>query len=213
MIKLNTTSYAILGLLSKKDWPSYEITQHYRNSALFSCWPRAESYLYKEQKKLLSADLIKPANDRNKERRTIYTITPQGEKLLNDWLADTNTCGQFHYEYESLVKFLFSDFNGDPSQIEYVNNITKDAIKDAKEVIEALKKHQNSNPDEHSALNIYVLRFLVDLVELRIHWAKNIHYRLSHAKDLPSSSEKAKKEFEEQINRLNCLIGDQPASN
>lgn len=208
MSTLNTTSYAILGLLSKRDWPSYDITQHYRNSALFSCWPRAESYLYKEQKKLAKEGLIRTTNDGKNERRTVYAITPQGQDFLDEWLADSSTGGQFRYEYESLVKFLFSDMSGDPSQIEYVKNMTKDAINDAQEVIQAMEKRSaNANTlDEYNHLNIYVFRFLVDLIELRVHWAKNIQFRLNHTKECTPSAEDAKLEFEKQINRLSCLI-------
>lgn len=209
MTTLNTTSYAILGLLSKRDWPSYDITQHYRNSALFSCWPRAESYLYKEQKKLAKEGFIRTTNDDIKERRTIYTITPQGRQHLHAWLTDSSTDGQFRYEYESLVKFLFSDVSDDPAQLEYINNITKDAINDAKEVMATFEKSslKSDTLGEYNCLNIYVFRFLVDLIELRIHWAKNMQFRLDNRKECDSTPEEVKREFEKQLSRLNELIG------
>ena len=53
---LTTTSYAILGLLAIKPWTTYELTQQ-MHRALGQFWPRAESKLYEEPKKLVAHGL------------------------------------------------------------------------------------------------------------------------------------------------------------
>ncbi len=52
---MTTTSYAILGLLAIRPWTTYELTQQMQRS-LSRFWPRAESKLYEEPKKLVAQD-------------------------------------------------------------------------------------------------------------------------------------------------------------
>ena len=54
--ELTTTSYAILGLLAVKPWTTYELAQQMKR-ALGQFWPRAESKLYEEPKKLVALGL------------------------------------------------------------------------------------------------------------------------------------------------------------
>ena len=53
---LTPTSYAILGLLAVKPWTTYELAQQ-MDRALGRFWPRAESKLYEEPKKLVALGL------------------------------------------------------------------------------------------------------------------------------------------------------------
>lgn len=53
---LNSTSYAILGLLALKPWTTYELAQQ-MDRALGQFWPRAESRIYEEPKKLVACGL------------------------------------------------------------------------------------------------------------------------------------------------------------
>src|SRR5580765_4188575 len=49
--ELTTTSYAILGLLTLKPWSTYELAKQIQRDRFV--WPRAESNLYAEPKKLI----------------------------------------------------------------------------------------------------------------------------------------------------------------
>ena len=53
---LSTTSYAILGMLAMRPWTAYELTQQLRRSLRY-CWPKAESVLYDEPKRLVRLGL------------------------------------------------------------------------------------------------------------------------------------------------------------
>jgi PadR family transcriptional regulator AphA len=53
---LPTTSYAILGMLALRPWTAYELTQQLRRSLTY-CWPKAESVLYDEPKRLVRLGL------------------------------------------------------------------------------------------------------------------------------------------------------------
>ena len=86
---LTTTSYAILGLLAIKPWSTYELTQQMDRS-LGRIWPRAESKLYEEPKKLVSHGLARSERRyRGKRASTVYEITPAGRRALADWVRST----------------------------------------------------------------------------------------------------------------------------
>jgi PadR family transcriptional regulator, regulatory protein AphA len=104
---LPTTSYAILGMLSLRPWTAYELTRQLRRS-LDLCWPKAESVLYDEPKRLVRLGLAtarqEPAGRRT---RTVYEITGRGRAALADWLATRPAPPRF--ESEPLLRLLYAD--------------------------------------------------------------------------------------------------------
>lgn len=104
---LTTTSYAILGLLGVRSWSSYELTRQMSRS-LGHMWPRAESKLYEEPKKLVAHGLAKARTEQAGRRtRTVYAITPKGRRALAAWLAEPG--GPPALEFEGLLKVFFAD--------------------------------------------------------------------------------------------------------
>src|SRR5215203_1235048 len=83
---MTTTSYAILGLLAVKPWTTHELVQQVDRS-LRRLWPRAQSKLYEEPKKLVAHGFAKATDDSvGRRRRTRYTITAKGRRALTAWL-------------------------------------------------------------------------------------------------------------------------------
>jgi len=104
---LTTTSYAILGLLSLRSWTSYELAEQMKR-ALGLFWPRAESGIYREPKKLEAHGLARSATEYVGERpRTRYTITAAGRRALAAWVP-TPGDGPV-VEFEQLVKVFFAE--------------------------------------------------------------------------------------------------------
>jgi len=104
---LTTTSYAILGLLSVRSWTSYELAEQMKR-ALGLFWPRAESGIYREPKKLAEHGLARSTTEYVGERaRTRYTITAKGRRALADWVP-TSGAGPV-VEFEQLVKVFFAE--------------------------------------------------------------------------------------------------------
>jgi PadR family transcriptional regulator, regulatory protein AphA len=104
---LTTTSYAILGLLAVKSWTTHELVQQVDRS-LRRIWPRAQSRLYEEPKKLVAHGLARAEDDPvGRRRRTRYTITARGRKVLAAWLQQPGEGPVL--EFEQLVKISFSD--------------------------------------------------------------------------------------------------------
>jgi DNA-binding PadR family transcriptional regulator len=104
---LTSTSYAILGLISVKSWTTYELAQQ-MDRALGRFWPRAESKLYEEPKKLVAHGLAKASTEMVGRRpRTIYTITAKGRRALAEWVP-TPGAGPV-VEFEQLIKVFFAE--------------------------------------------------------------------------------------------------------
>lgn len=105
--QLTTTSYAILGLLAIRSWTTYELAgQMGRALGLF--WPRTESKLYEEPKKLVAHGLARATSEAvGKRRRTMYTITPAGRRALRAWLPSASEGPVL--EFEALVKVFFAE--------------------------------------------------------------------------------------------------------
>jgi DNA-binding PadR family transcriptional regulator len=92
--KLSTTSYALLGLLAARPFSAYELAQLMKTSNLARLWPRAQSAIYDEPKKLVDLSLAQARRERissdpdaKGRERTVYEITPKGRQALVDWLA------------------------------------------------------------------------------------------------------------------------------
>ena len=105
--QLTTTAHAILGLLAIRPWTSYELTKQMGRS-LHHFWPRAESKLYEEPKKLVAQGLATAAT-RTVGRRTstVYAITPAGRDALRAWVGRPGAGPAL--EFEQLLQVFFSE--------------------------------------------------------------------------------------------------------
>jgi DNA-binding PadR family transcriptional regulator len=104
---MTTTSYAILGLLAIKPWTTHELVQQVDRS-LRRLWPRAQSKLYEEPKKLVAHGYARATDDSvGRRRRTRYTITAKGRRALAAWLREPGEGPAL--EFEQLVKIHFAD--------------------------------------------------------------------------------------------------------
>jgi PadR family transcriptional regulator AphA len=106
-VQLTTTSYAILSLLALREYSAYELIQRMERSLQFY-WPRAQSKLYEEPKKLVAAGYARSREEpAGRRTRTVYTITPAGRRALKRWLT-TPGAGPV-LEFEALLKTAFAD--------------------------------------------------------------------------------------------------------
>ena len=104
---LNTTSFAMLGMLAIRPWSTYELAKHVDRS-LRSMWPRTRSNLFNEPKKLVDHGLAIATDETVGRRpRTVYTITPAGRRALRDWLGSPGAGPVL--EFEQLLKVFFAD--------------------------------------------------------------------------------------------------------
>jgi DNA-binding PadR family transcriptional regulator len=105
--RLTTTSYAILGLLAVRPWTTYELTRQ-MDRGLGRIWPRAQSRIFAEPKRLAALGLAQATPGRIGRRpRTVYSITPEGRAALGTWLAQPGAGPVL--ESEHLVKVFFAE--------------------------------------------------------------------------------------------------------
>jgi PadR family transcriptional regulator AphA len=104
---MTATSYAILGLLAVKPWTTYELARQ-MDRALGRFWPRSESKLYEEPKKLVALGFARASSEMVGQRpRTVYSITAKGRRALAAWVPTPGTGPVL--EFEQLIKVFFAE--------------------------------------------------------------------------------------------------------
>jgi DNA-binding PadR family transcriptional regulator len=167
---MTTTSYAILGLLAVKPWTTHELVQQVDRS-LRRVWPRAQSKLYEEPKKLVAHGFARSTDDPvGRRRRTRYTITAKGRRALASWLQEPGD-GPI-LEFEQLLKISFADSG---SKADIVTNLeaTRDWVLRQNEenlaTARAYLEGRGAFP-ERAALNQLGGRFLTDFYVMVAQW-------------------------------------------
>jgi PadR family transcriptional regulator, regulatory protein AphA len=168
--KLTTTSYVILGLLALRRWSTYELAQQMKRSIHYY-WPRADSHIYEEPKKLVAHGLATASHEQTGRRpRTIYAITDEGRAALRAWLADPGNGPTI--EFDGLVKVLFAEQAGKNELLATLSAIRADA--------EARRQHHAELAADLAAtggpfpnrlhVNTLVLKFMWEQNETLLRW-------------------------------------------
>jgi DNA-binding PadR family transcriptional regulator len=109
-IRITTTSHAILGLLAVEPGTAYDLTKRMTRNYHF-IWPRAESKLFEEVKRLQAAGLASAhAGATGQRRHTRYAITAAGRRALHAWVPTPSA--EPLLEFEALLKIAYADFAG-----------------------------------------------------------------------------------------------------
>ncbi len=124
--ELTTTSYAILCLLAVRPWTTYELAKQMRRSVA-AYWPRAESRVYAEPKRLVDRGLATASHESTGRRpRTVYSITPAGRQALRRWLDRPGTGPKL--EFEALLQVAFADQGSKDQLVALLEAIHADAL-------------------------------------------------------------------------------------
>jgi DNA-binding PadR family transcriptional regulator len=94
-------------MLALRPWSAYELNKQFRRSLVYF-WPKAESVLYDEPKRLAALGWAQSRSEyAGRRTRTVYEITPAGRNALADWLATQPAEPRF--EIETMLRLLFAD--------------------------------------------------------------------------------------------------------
>ena len=97
----------LVGLLAVRPWTTHELVRQVDRS-LRRLWPRTQSKLYEEPKKLVARGYARAEDDSvGRRRRTRYTITPKGRRALAAWVREPGAGPVL--EFEQLLKISFAD--------------------------------------------------------------------------------------------------------
>ena len=185
---MTTTSYAILGLLAVKTWTTHELVQQVDRS-LRRIWPRAQSKLYEEPKKLVAHGYARATDDPvGRRRRTRYTITAKGRRALAAWLQMPGEGPVL--EFEQLLKISFAD-GGTKADILTNLAATRAWVLDQNEenlaAARAYLEQRGAFP-ERAALNQLAGRFLTDFYVMVSDW---VDWASSHVEQWPDDVREA----------------------
>jgi DNA-binding PadR family transcriptional regulator len=167
--KLTPTSYALLALLAQKPWSAYELTGFMRTSNLRAIWPRAESRLYAEPKRLVAQGFASARIERHGGRkRTVYRITPEGRSALADWLKLPSK--RFTYESEAMLKVSHAEMAELTGMIE---EIRAEAEDDLRISAKAFANRLDGGVDfpERVHVSALVAQFCIEMMHARLRWA------------------------------------------
>ena len=174
---LTTTSYAILGLLAVKPWTTHELVQQVDRS-LRRIWPRAQSKLYEEPKKLVAHGYARATDDPvGRRRRTRYTITANGRRALAVWLQ---TPGEGPVmEFEQLLKISFADSGSKADVIANLDAARAWVLDQNEENLATARAYLEGRSafPERAALNQLAGRFITDFyvtVARWVEWASSV---------------------------------------
>lgn len=170
--RLNTTSYAILGLLSIGDWSTYELAAQMRRS-LRHFWPRAASGIYEEPKRLVRAGLaVADRTTTGRRPRTVYRITPAGREALRRWIEEGSATGRT-YESEPLVRFFFGNVASKAGLLKAIDDVAaaaRAAIASWAEVAGPYAEGRGRYP-ERLHVNALTMRLAFDISLVELVWA------------------------------------------
>jgi PadR family transcriptional regulator AphA len=169
---LPTTSYAILGMLALRPWTAYELTQQLRRSLTY-CWPKAESVLYDEPKRLVRLGLAtahqEPAGRRT---RTSYAITDKGRRAVGAWLATQPSPPRF--EFETMLRLVYADQGTKDDLLGAVRAArgwAEERFAEGRDQVQGYLDDGGPFPDRLHIIALFA-RFYADLFELILQWTE-----------------------------------------
>jgi PadR family transcriptional regulator, regulatory protein AphA len=123
--KLTTTSYAVLAQVAVHPWSTYELVQQ-RVRYFRYVWPRAESAIYREVKRLSSMGLLDGTKEHvGKRPRTVYSITNKGREALREWLA--TPVSPFAMDFEAMIRVFVAPLGTKEQIVTTLNQVRDDA--------------------------------------------------------------------------------------
>lgn len=125
MEQFSATSYAILGQLALRSWSAYDLIQEMKRNFHYF-WPRAESGLYAELKRLKKLDCVHTTKRKTGKRQsTVYAISPKGKTVLETWLGTEPA--EFKLEFEGLLRVFLSRFGAPETLKKTLLKVEEDA--------------------------------------------------------------------------------------
>jgi DNA-binding PadR family transcriptional regulator len=122
---LTTTSYAVLAQLALRPWSTYELARQ-RIRYFRYVWPRAESAIYREVKRLAAMGLIAAEREYvGKRPRTVYSISEEGRHVLREWLA--TPVSPFAMDFEAMIRLFIAPLGTKEQLVATLQQVRGDA--------------------------------------------------------------------------------------
>lgn len=169
---LTSTSYAILGVLALRPHSTYELANQ-TGLSLHYIWPRADSNLYAEPKRLVEGGYAEAREEWNGSRkRTVYSITEAGLAALRGWVAQPGAGPRF--ESEALLKMFFGEHGTVEDLRAHIDALHASALEGVEhfgEIAETYASGAGRYPDRF-AVSAVVARLLAEQQHTLERWAR-----------------------------------------
>lgn len=184
---LTTTSYAILGQLALRPWSTYELAQEMRRNVHYF-WPRAESRIYAEVKRLADRGLAEAERTFVGRRpRTTYAITNTGRDALAAWLATQSK--PYAFECEPLLRIFFGQF-GDVSDLSAALDQARAQAAELLCTGDGIAREYAAGQapfQDQIEVRAFVFDFLYSFARMVHDWADRTETELAARRDLPTA--------------------------
>src|SRR5918911_2889955 len=170
--QLTTTSYAVLAQVAVRPWSTYELAQQ-RVRYFRYVWPRAESAIYREAKRLSSMGLIEGKKEYvGKRARTVYSITEKGREVLREWLG--TPISPFSMDFEAMLHLFVAPLgtkNDIIATLELVLNDAREMLRFAGQVKQEFLEGMAVTQDQ-VYIRALAVDFFISLLNMVEAWAQ-----------------------------------------
>jgi DNA-binding PadR family transcriptional regulator len=204
---LTTTSYAVLAQVAVRPWSSYELAQQ-RVRYFRYVWPRAESAIYREVKRLSSMGLLEGSKEyTGKRSRTVYSITEHGKEMLREWLG--TPVSPFSMDFEAMLRVFIAPLGTKDEIIATLKQVRTDAqdmLQFSGEVKQEFIDGINITQDQ-VYIRALAVDFFISLLNTVEAWAERSLAEVESWDDLMPSEEKNSR----GLDKIRQLPVDTPA--
>lgn len=194
--QLTTTSYAVLVQVAVRPWSTYELAQQ-RVRYFRYVWPRAESAIYREAKRLAQMGLVEGEKEyTGKRARTVYSITEAGRSALRDWLA--TPVAPFSMDFEAMLRVFIAPLGTKGELVDTLEQVLGDAremLQFAGEVKQEFAEGINVTQDQ-AHIRALAVDFFVSLLNTVHDWAERTLAEVEGWDDLGTSEDKYQRGLE-----------------
>lgn len=182
--RLTTTSYAVLSQLALRPWPTYELARQ-RVRYFRYVWPRAESAIYREVKRLAAMGLISGRREHTGRRaRTVYSITEDGRTVLREWLS--TTVSPFAMDFEAMIRVFIAPLGTKEQLVATLEQVRADAqemLRFGGEVKQEFVEGRNPLQDQ-AHIRALAVDFFISLLHTVNGWAERTLAEIEGWEDL-----------------------------
>jgi PadR family transcriptional regulator AphA len=171
MSSLTPTARVILGLVALGPRTGYDVKRISDSSTRFF-WGASYGQIYPELRRLERDGLVEARDEpRGRVRRRVYRITPEGERVVREWLLDRETA--YEVRDEGLLRLFFSELLEPNDVLELVRR--------RRAWFELSAAYFREIGEELEAQDDEVLRYGVELMEWNAAWFARLEQRLSES--------------------------------
>src|SRR5262249_2385312 len=146
-------------------------------------WPRAESNVYAEPKRLVDAGLASAEVQMvGKRPRTLYSITAKGRRTLERWLKTESAPSRV--ESETLVKVLFGNYGTREELLANLRAFAQEAaaVKEFWRVVASEYDRGDHAFPERIHVNSLIFHWIWEQADLNARWA---HWAIARVEAWP----------------------------